>query len=127
MHVDGRSRINRASRRRQPGSCSDRPCDGPNALRPIVSLARAHVIVDARRKRQLQRATVNCQQERDKMVQVEDASDRMPGQIVTQRYIVAADGAGAIRFESSVKITIESGTEQLSLWWFSDGRPLRLA
>jgi len=62
------------------------------------------------------------------MVQVEDASDRVPGQIVTQRYISAAPGGVAgIRIESSVWITIESGTEQLSLWWFSDGRPLRLA
>lgn len=127
MHVDGRSRVHRARCRRWPGSCSDRPCDGPNALRPSVSAHRAHIIVDARRKRQLQRATVNCQQERDKMVQVEDASDRVPGQIVTKRCIIAADDAGAIRFESSVRITIESGMVTRSLWWFSDGRPLRLA
>ena len=69
---------------------------------------------------------MNCQQERDKMVQVEDASDRVPGQIVTKRCIIAADDAGAIRFESSVRITIESGMVTRSLWWFSDGRPLRL-
>lgn len=60
------------------------------------------------------------------MVQVEDACDGEPGQIVTQRYISAADDAGAIRFESSVRITIESGMVTRSLWWFSDGRPLRL-
>ena len=61
------------------------------------------------------------------MVQVEDACDGEPGQIVTQRYICAVDDAGAIRFESNVMITIESGTVTRSLRWFSDGRPLRLA
>jgi len=61
------------------------------------------------------------------MVQVEDASDRVPGQIVTQRYIGAACDHDGIRIESNVRITIESGTALLSLWWFSDGRPVRLA